>query len=110
MATRFKMSHKGVGELLRSPMVQAEMLRRAEVIKSTAVALSPVGGGAWDPHPGHYKSSWGVASTRRGGRRRDRATATVTNSAYYARWVEYGTERVPAHHVLLRAALVGGRN
>jgi hypothetical protein len=24
--------------------------------------------------------------------------------------VEYGTERVPAHHVLLRAAQLGGRN
>ena len=31
------------------------------------------------------------------GRRRDRATAIVRNTSYYARWVEYGTERVPAH-------------
>jgi len=108
MAARFKMSRKGVGQLLRSEMVEAEMLRRAEVIKSTAVAISPVGG-AGDPHPGRYRESWTVDSKSRGGRRRDRATATVRNNAYYARWVEYGTEKVRAHHVLLRAAKAGGR-
>lgn len=107
MGARFKMSRKGVGELLRSPMVQAEMLRRAEVIKGVAVGISPVYEG---PTGGHYKASWETSSTARGGRRRDRATATVRNGSYYARWVEYGTERVPAHHVLLRAAQVGGRN
>ncbi|MCM8548888.1 HK97 gp10 family phage protein [Streptomyces sp. STCH 565 A] len=109
MATaRFKMKRRGVGRLLRSPMVQAEMLRRAEVIKSVAVALSPV-----DIHserPGRYKGSWTTSSRARGGRRRDRATATVRNGVYYARWVEYGTEKVRAHHVLLRAAQIGGRN
>ncbi|MBB5108283.1 hypothetical protein [Streptomyces spectabilis] len=62
------------------------------------------------PHPGHYKASWETDSTSRGGRRRDRAAAYVRNTSYYARWVEYGTERVPAHHVLLWAAQIGGRN
>lgn len=108
MAARFKMNRKGVGQLLRSPGVQAEMLRRANVIKGIAVALSPVY--EKGPHAGHYKSSWETDSTSRGGRRRDRAVAVVRNTAYYARWVEYGTERVHAHHVLLRAAQLGGRN
>lgn len=107
MAARFKMSRKGVGQLLRSEMIRADMVRRAHEIEASAVALSPVGG-VGDPHPGQYRSSWGVTSTKRGGRRRDRATATVRNSAYYARWVEYGTERVAAHHVALRAAAAGG--
>lgn len=106
MAARFKMNRKGVGQLLRSEMIRAEMVRRADVIRSTAVSLSPVGGSG-DPNPGRYKASWEVSSTRRGGRRRDRAVASVRNTAYYARWVEYGTERVPAHHVLLRAAQRG---
>jgi hypothetical protein len=101
------MSKKGVGQLLKSRMIQADMLYRAEQIEAAAVALAPVGG-ASDPHPGHYKGSFEVTTTTRGGRRRDRATATVRNTAYYARWVEYGTERVPAHHVLLRAAQAGG--
>ncbi|MDX2837984.1 HK97 gp10 family phage protein [Streptomyces ipomoeae] len=90
------------------PSMQAEMLRRAEAIKSVAVGLSPVDQNS--PDPGHYKASWETDSTARGGRRRDRAVAVVRNTSHYARWVEYGTERVPAHHVLLRAAQLGGRN
>ncbi|MDX3549507.1 HK97 gp10 family phage protein [Streptomyces europaeiscabiei] len=108
MAARFKAKRKGIGEMLRMPGMQAEMLRRAEVIKAIAVATSPVYGP--DAHAGHYKASWETDSTNRGGRRRDRATAIVRNTSYYARWVEYGTERVPAHHVLLRAAQSGGGN
>jgi hypothetical protein len=108
MAARFRLNRKGVGQLLRSEMIRADLVRRAHEIESAAVALSPVGGSS-DPHPGEYKSSWSVDSTARGGRRRDRAVAYVRNGAYYARWVEYGTERVPAHHVLLRAAQAGGR-
>ena len=108
MAARFKMNRKGVGEMLRMPGMQAEMLRRAEVIKGVAVGLSPVY--EKGPDAGHYKASWETDSTERGGRRRDRAAAYVRNTAYYARWVEYGTERVPAHHVALRAAELGGRN
>lgn len=108
MAAKFRMKNKGVGQLLRSPQIEAEMLRRASVIKDAAVSIAPVGGPS-DPHPGIYKASFQVTSTRRGGRRRDRATATVANSAPYARFVEYGTERVHAHHVLLRAAQAGGR-
>lgn len=109
MAARFKMNRKGVGQLLRSEMVRADLVRRAGVIQSIAQATSPVGG-AGDPHPGEYKASWKTDSTLRGGRRRDRAVAVVRNTAFYARWVEYGTERAPAHHVLLRAAQAGGAN
>ena len=107
MAARFRMKKRGVGQLLKSRMIQADMLYRAERIADAAGGIAPVGGPS-DPHPGHYKSSFVVTTTARGGRRKDRATATVTNTAYYARWVEYGTERVPAHHVLLRAAAAGG--
>lgn len=107
MPARFKMSKKGVGQLLRSPMIQADMLFRAERIEAAAQGIAPVGG-AGDPHPGLYKSSFYVKTTARGGRRRDRATATVGNSAPHARHVEYGTEKVTAHHVLLRAAEAGG--
>jgi hypothetical protein len=108
VAARFKVNRKGIGQMLRMPAMQAEMLRRAEAIRAVAVSLSPVD--PHSPHPGHYKESWETSSTARGGRRRDRAAATVRNTAYYARWVEYGTEKVPAHHVLLRAAQAGGRN
>jgi hypothetical protein len=102
------MKRKGVGQMLRMPSMQAEMLRRAEVIKGVAIGISPVD--EHGSHPGHYKESWETDSTARGGRNRDRAVAYVRNTAYYARWVEYGTEKVHAHHVLLRAAQLGGRN
>lgn len=109
MATaRFKMSRKGVGQLLRSPQVEADMLRRANAVMAAAVGISPVGDAARDPHPGLYKSSWNVTSTTRGGRRKDRATATVYNTAAHAAHVEFGTERIAAQHVLLRAAQAGG--
>lgn len=108
MPAKFKMSKKGVGQLLRSRMIQADMLARAERIEDVAVGIAPVYAGGWGATPGHYKASFKVTTTARGGRRKDRATATVTNTAYYARWVEYGTEKVPAHHVLLRAAAAGG--
>jgi hypothetical protein len=57
MAAQFKMSTRGVGQMLNSPMIAGEMLRRAEVIKSVGEAISPVGGRG-DPHPGQYKRSW----------------------------------------------------
>lgn len=110
MAARFRMSRKGVGQMLRMPGMQAEMLRRADVIKGVAEAISPVD--EHGPDPGHYKASWETDSTSRGGRRRDRAVGYVRNTAYFARWVEYGNGQpgAPAHHVLLRAAAMGGRN
>ncbi|GAA4799543.1 HK97 gp10 family phage protein [Streptomyces ziwulingensis] len=108
MPARFKMKRAGVGEMLRMPGMKAEMLRRADVIADVAVGLSPVD--TRSPDPGHYKRSWETSATSRGGVRRDRAAATVRNTAHYARWVEYGTEKVRAHHVLLRAAQIGGRN
>ncbi len=108
MAARIKVKRKGIGQMLRMPGMQAEMLRRAEVIKTIAQATSPVDENS--PDPGHYQRSWETDSTNRGGRRRDRAVGYVRNTAYYARWVEYGTEKVRAHHVLLRAAQIGGRN
>jgi hypothetical protein len=91
-------------------MIAGEMLRRAEVIKGVAEAISPVGGPG-DLHPGQYKASWYVRVDRKaiGRSRKKRPVGVVGNRVYYARWVEYGTERVHAHHVLLRAAIAGGR-
>lgn len=112
MPAKFKLKPRGVWALLNSPMIEAELLRRAEVIKGVAVAISPVGDAAMDSHPGHYKESWGATVKRKGVGRsnKKRPVGVVSNTAYYARWVEYGTEKVPAHHVLLRAAQTGGGN
>lgn len=107
---RYKPKQRGVGQLLNSPQVAAEMLRRAEVIRSVAVDLSPVGGPG-DPHPGQYKASWQARVERRpvGRARKKRPVGIVRNTSYYARWPEYGTEKYPGQHVLLRAAQAGNR-
>ncbi|WP_078944776.1 hypothetical protein [Streptomyces flavochromogenes] len=111
MPAKFKMSKRGVGQLLNSPEVSGEVLRRAQAIKAIAEAASPVGGRG-DPHPGRYKLSWYARLERKpiGRSQKKRLVAVVGNSSHYARWVEYGTERVPAHHILLRAAQAGGGN
>ena len=103
MATaRFKMSKLGVGQLLRSDMMLAEMVRRGHAVKDFAEGIAPT-------DSGRYRSKFFVQPVRRGGRRKDRAVAVVGNTADYAAHVEYGTERVRAQHVLLRAAQAGGR-
>lgn len=99
----FRASYHGVGEMLRSPWMQAEMRRRAEKVKAAAEAIAPVGDPAYDRHAGRYKASFVVESGSRGGFKRDRAYGKVTNSAPYAIWVEKGNSRTPAHHVLRRA-------
>ncbi|GAA2108200.1 HK97 gp10 family phage protein [Streptomyces synnematoformans] len=104
MAARYRPNRKGVGHLLRSPMIRADLVRRAELVKAAGIAIAPVYEGPGNAVRGLYKASFEVSSTSRGGRNRDRAVAYVRNTAPYARFVEYGTERVPAHHVMLRAA------
>ena len=108
MAARFKLKRRGVRQLLKSPEVQAEMVRRAELVKAAAEAQAPVGTPPGDPHPGLYKTSVKITSKRSGGRNKDRAVAYATNTAPYARWVEYGNGSGPARHVMLRAGMAGG--
>lgn len=101
MAARYNPSYRGLGELLRSPEMEAEMRRRAEKIKVAAEASAPV----YTPgtHPGRYKAAFTITSERRGGARKDRAAAYVVNDAPEALYVEYGTRNNPAHHTLLKA-------
>ncbi|WP_037576802.1 HK97 gp10 family phage protein [Phaeacidiphilus oryzae] len=107
MANKFTLDKGGVGELLRSEGMRAEMLRRAELIKAAAEETAPEGGPR-DPHRGLYRSSFVVVSSTRGGFKDDRAAAAVGNTAPYAADVEYGNGHVEAHHTLARAAQAGG--
>lgn len=109
---RFRLNRAGVGELLRSPGVEAALLLVAEAIKAEAEATAPVGKPPEDKHPGWYKRSFSIVSkttTKRGGRR---VVAYVRNMAPHAARVEYGAEggRGGAHHTLMRAALTGARS
>lgn len=104
MGATFHASYEGIGELLRSPMMEAEMRRRAEKIKPAAESAAPIGDPATDTHPGRYKASFRVVSGRAGGVKGDRAFGRVLNDAPEAFYVEWGTSRQPARHVLLNAA------
>jgi hypothetical protein len=97
---RVNISYKGLGELLRSDMMQAEMRARAEKVKALAEQTAPVD--ETGPHPGRYRDSFRVTSGVRLGRNR-RAYGRVENDSPEAFWVEYGSVHNEAHHTLARA-------
>lgn len=93
---RFKASYAGIGKLLRSPRMEAEMRRRAERVRAAASAAAPRDTGA-------YAASFRVLSGRYGGIRHDRAFGRVTNSDEAAPYIEFGTSRQEAQHTLRNA-------
>lgn len=99
--TRFRASYGGIGKMIRSPQMQAEMRRRAEKVKAAAEAASPI-------ESGEYKGSFRVTSGARGGLKKDRAYGRVTNTSSHAFYVEYGNSKVSAHHTLRRALRAAG--
>lgn len=82
----YNASYSGIGELLKSPMVEAEMLRRAEKVKVAAESTARVSYLTDDP--GEYKRSFHADS----GVREDRAFGRVYNTAIEAIWEEYGRD------------------
>jgi hypothetical protein len=95
MAT-FNASYRGIGEMLKSPEIEAEMVRRAEKVKAQAEATAPV-------DTGQYKASFSVRSSRSGGAKHDRASAVVENSDDAAFFVEYGASHTPRYRTLGKA-------
>jgi hypothetical protein len=101
MTANFEGDYRGIGEMLCSEEMQAEMHRRADKIAVAAEADAPVGP-ASDPHRGRYKASFTVGSGVQEGKTR-RAYGRVTNDAPEAIYVEYGNKNTDAHHTLGRA-------
>lgn len=99
--------YDGIGEMLRSDFMVAEMERRAEKVRAVAVATAPVD--ASSDHPGRYKESFAVSSAKHGGIHKDRAQAIVSNDAPEALYVEYGTKHNP-RRATLRNALTAARD
>lgn len=95
------MSYAGVGELLRSAEMEAEMRRRGELVKQQCEATAPVFEPG--PHPGRYRDAFRVESTREGGVKHDRAAAKVVNDAPENVAVEFGNRNVPRHRTMGRA-------
>jgi hypothetical protein len=99
-------------------MLQADFMERAmrmfaEEIKARAEAISPVGNAKTDPHPGRYKASFHIRTTRYGGVMGRsgmlRAEAVVYNDSPEALYVEYGHRGTEPDRVLARAAFVRRR-
>jgi hypothetical protein len=103
MADNFSLDHAGVGELLRSGDMEAEMRRRAEKAMSFAVAIAPVGDPKNDQHAGRYAASFRVSSSRHGGMKGDRAAAELVNDSPEAYMVEYGNRNVKKHRILAKS-------
>lgn len=101
MTGGFSADYQGIGEMLCSEEIQADMRARAERIAAAAEADAPVGPVS-DPHAGRYKASFSVESGVREGKTR-RAYGRVTNDAPEAVMVEYGNKNIDAHHTLGRA-------
>lgn len=101
MAT-FNADYRGLGELLSSYEMEAEMRRRADKVAARFEATAP-------RETGQFASSAQVSSTRRGGVRKDRAAGVVTVTDPAAAHIELGTSDTPAHHTL-RNALTAARD
>lgn len=102
MASRSKISFSfdGIGDMLRSDFMAAEMVRRAQKVADLARSRAPVySGSGRDPHRGRYKDSFQVLGTRAGGRKKDRAAGMVVSDDPTAVFIEYGTQ---AHDTRIR--------
>lgn len=102
-----KLDYDGIGEMLCSPGMQREMLRRAKKVKRRAEQIAPVSKQPDGETRGRYKDSFTAsASVQR--RKTKRAVGTVTSDDPAAFHIEFGTgdptgARTPAHRTLGKA-------
>lgn len=116
-SSTYQSSFAGVGAMLRSDFMQAEMGRRAQAVMDQAIATAPVyTGTGGDAHRGRYKDAFSMHTTDHGGWKGDRAAGIVTNDAPEAVFVEYssthatdhGVRVQQGHHTMLNALQAAG--
>jgi hypothetical protein len=105
--SHFEASYSGIGEMIRSDYMLAEMLRRGANVMAVAIATAPVGDPPTDDHSGRYKASFELHGENFGGFRHNRAEALVVNYAPEALYVEYGNRGKEPYHTMLNALLEG---
>jgi len=96
----YRPSYRGIGDLLTSEFLQAEMRRRAEKVKAEAEATAPDAPPYGEGYKYEFEVTSGVKESSRGTRR---AYGRVTNHSEHAIWVEFGGHNTPAHRTLGRA-------
>lgn len=105
MASTYKPSYSGVGEMLRSGFLQADMHARAERVAAAAIASAPFD--PFDPDGIHYKDAFEVSSGVRR-HKTTRAYGRVSNSDQAAVAVEFGNKNTPEHATLRKALNAAG--
>src|SRR5436309_3439140 len=100
-----ELDERAIGELLRTPEMEAEMVRHGESIMANAIRRSPVA--REGSHRGRYKASFRLEHGRVGLPGATvlgvRAWCEVINDAPEALYVEYGRRGREPYHVLLNA-------
>lgn len=96
----FRADYTGIGRMLVSEAMQAEMHRRASRVKEAAESAAPYD--AADKDGDHYRDHFTVSSGVQEHKTR-RAVGTVTNDHPAAFQIEVGTKDTPAHRTLTRA-------
>lgn len=85
--------------VLNAPWMVEEMRQRAERGKAFAESIAPDA----PPYGEGYIASFKVDAGTNGGVHHDRAYGTLSNSDDAAVFLEFGTEKMPAQHILLRS-------
>ena len=98
--SEYKPSYDGIGRLLTSDFLQAEMLRRAEAVKALAESTAPDAPPLGVGYKEDFEVTGGIKTSKKGTKR---AVGTVTNTSDHAVFVEYGGQNTPAHRTLGRA-------
>lgn len=95
---KFTANRAGINSVARMPGVQAEIRHRAEQVQRLAQNIAPV-------RTGRYRASIHVTMTTR----RGAAVAVITAGAPYSIYLERGTSRIRAQHVMRRALAAASR-
>ncbi len=101
----FNASYKGIGELLVSEMVRAEMVRRAEKVLALAKATAPDATPQGVGYVASFELEAGTKVSKKGTRR---ALARVKNTSPHAIYVEFGGHNLDAHRTLGKALREAG--
>lgn len=105
MVSTYKPSYSGVGEMLRSGFLQAEMRARAERVAAVAEATAPFD--VKDRDGSHYRDAFEVESGVRHAKT-TRAYGRVRNTNEAAVAVEFGNKNTPEHATLRKALNAAG--
>jgi len=97
---RFDADYGGIGDMLCSPEMQADMRARAERVAARAQATAPYDADSKDGT--HYRDAFSVESGVTAGKSR-RAYGSVTNDDGAAFQIEHGTKKTPKHRTLGKA-------